>query len=220
MNVLIACEESQEVCKAFRERGHRAFSCDIQEPSGGHPEWHILGDCLPLINGHCGFKTMDGKYHTLLDKWDLLIAHPPCTYLTVAANKYYEVSLYGDKARERMKERYKAIVFFMRFALAECERIAIENPIGIMSTAYRKPDCVVQPYEFGEDAQKATCFWLKGLPSLKPTNVITPTKITGKSYYTSKWHDETWSLPAMERAKVRSKTFRGIAQAMAEQWTN
>lgn len=218
MNVLIACEESQEVCKAFRERGHRAFSCDIQEPSGGHLEWHILGDCLPLINGRCEFETMDGKRHEQPDKWDLLIAHPPCTYLTVAANKYYEVSQYGEKARERMKERYKAIVFFMRFVLADCDKIAIENPVGIMSTAYRKPDCIIQPFEFGEDAQKATCFWLKGLPNLEPTNIITPTKITGKNYYTSKRHDETWSLPAKERAKVRSKTFPGIARAMAEQW--
>lgn len=218
MNVLIACEESQEVCKAFRERGHRAFSCDIQEPSGWHPEWHILGDCLPLINGRCEFETMDGKHHAQFDKWDLLIAHPPCTYLTVAANKYYEVSRYGDKARERMKERYKAIVFFMRFALAECDKIAVENPIGIMSAAYRKPDCVIQPFEFGEDAQKATCLWLKGLPNLEPTKIITPTKTTGKSYCTSKWHDETWRLPAKERSKVRSKTFPGIARAMAEQW--
>lgn len=218
MNVLIACEESQEVCKSFRERGHRAFSCDIQEPSGGHPEWHILGDCLPLINGRCKFETMDGKRHEQPDKWDLLIAHPPCTYLTVAANKYYDVSRYGDKARERMKERYKAIVFFMRLVLADCDKIAIENPVGIMSTAYRNPDCIIQPFEFGEDAQKATCFWLKGLPNLEPTNVITPTKITGKSYYASKWHDEAWSLPAKERAKVRSKTFPGIARAMAVQW--
>ena len=112
MNVLIACEESQEVCKAFRARGHRAFSCDIQECSGGHPEWHIRGDVLPLINGDCTFITMDGKEHKQCEEWDILIAHPPCTYLTVSGNRWFDVEKYGNKAIEREREREGISVFY------------------------------------------------------------------------------------------------------------
>lgn len=205
MRVLIACEESQRVCIAFREKGHEAYSCDIEPCSGGHPEWHIQDDVLK----HLG------------DNWDLVIAHPPCTYLTVAANKYYNVEKYGDKAKIRLYERQKAIEFFMEFvsSLFYCDKVAIENPIGIMSTVYRKPDQIIQPYQFGHRERKATCLWLKGLPPLQPTNIVEPDIIKHPSGKTdSRLHYETFKLPAKERSKMRSKTFEGIARAMAEQW--
>lgn len=230
MNVLIACEESQEVCKAFRERGHRAFSCDIQPCSGGHSEWHIQGDALPLLNGNCSFFTADGAFHEQGGRWDLIIAHPPCTYLTITANRWYNVATYGDAARERYKERYKAIVFFMRFALADCDRIAIENPIGIMSTAYRKADQTIQPWQFAlsaeENTVKSTCLWLKGLPKLKPLHAEKP-PIEYVEWYDersrrmkrqAKWYYETRCAAHADRARLASKTFHGIAAAMAEQW--
>lgn len=221
MKILIACEESQTVCKAMREQGHEAYSADIQEPSGGHPEWHILGDVLPIINGSCEFTTMDGSVHKIDGKWDLLIAHPPCTYLTVTGNRWFNVERYEDKAKERIKLREKAIVFFMRFANANCDRIAIENPVGIMSTCWRPPDCIVQPYMFGDPFEKRTCFWLKGLPPLVPTNVVTPPP--RKSFDSGKtmpaWYSDAIKLPAEERSRLRSKTFSGIAEAMADQWT-
>lgn len=218
MNVLIACEESQEVCKAFRARGHRAFSCDIQECSGGHPEWHIQGDCLPLLNGNVTFLTQGGVQETIDSKWDLIIAHPPCTYLTCTGNSWFDTAKYGKKAEKRWRDRVESAVFFMQFTAADCDKIAIENPVGIMNTAYRKPDCIVHPYFFGEDAKKKTCFWLKNLPPLKPTNMITPTTVVTGHKTDSPWHAETWNLPPAERAKARSKTFPGVARAMAEQW--
>lgn len=155
MKVLVACEESKTVCKAFREKGHEAYSCDIQEPSGGHPEWHILGDVIPLINGRCEFTTMDGVKHSVGGKWDMIIAHPPCTYLTVTANRWYDVNKYGDAAKQRMTNRFKAIVFFMRFILADCDRICVENPVGIMGTAYEKATQIIQPYWFGHPDRKS-----------------------------------------------------------------
>ena len=218
MNVLIACEESQVVCTAFRKRGYNAFSCDIMLPSGNHPEWHILGDVLPILNGG-DFSTMDGKQHNI-PKWDLIIAHPPCTFLTVTGNRWFNVERYGDKAIQRQKDREEAIEFFMQFANAKCERIAIENPIGCMSTMYKKPNQIIQPYMFGDPARKATCLWLKGLPKLTPTDIVEPIIIhyqNGKAT-DSPWHMETMKLPPKERAKARSKTFPGIAKAMAEQW--
>lgn len=203
MKVLVACEESQRVCIAFREKGHEAYSCDIEPCSGGHPEWHIQDDVLNYIN----------------DNWNLIIAHPPCTYLTVAANKYYNVEKYGDKAIERKKERKKAINFFMAFTNLKCLKVAIENPIGIMSTYYKKPTQIIQPYQFGHTERKATCLWLKGLPPLKPTNIVEPDIITHPSGKTdSRLHYETFKLPPKERSKMRSKTFEGIATAMADQW--
>ena len=203
MRILVACEESQRVCIAFRNKGHEAYSCDILECSGGHPEWHIKDDVLKHLN----------------ENWDLIIAHPPCTYLTVAANKYYNVEKYGNKAEERKKERQKAIEFFMQFTELKCPRVCIENPIGVMSSFYCKPTQIIQPYQFGHSERKATCLWLKGLPALKPTNIVTPDIIKLKSGKTdSRLHYETLKLPANERAKMRSKTFEGIAKAMAEQW--
>ena len=216
MKVLVACEESQRVCSAFRARGHEAYSCDIIECSGGHPEWHIMEDCLPLINGNCTFKTMDGEEHHV-EKWDLLIAHPPCTYLTVTGNRWFNVEKYGDKAHERIKLREEAKEFFMKFANADCDKIMIENPVGVMSTAWRKPDQIVQPYYFGDPFEKRTCLWLKGLPKLKKTNEVEPEP---RIKYASGCTMPAWyaNLPPKDRAKERSKTFPGFAEAMAEQW--
>lgn len=216
MKVLVACEESQRVCSAFRARGHEAYSCDIIECSGGHPEWHIMEDCLPLINGNCTFKTMDGEEH-YIEKWDLLIAHPPCTYLTVTGNRWFNVEKYGDKARERIKLREEAKEFFMKFANADCDKIMIENPVGVMSTAWRKPDQIVQPYFFGDPFEKRTCLWLKGLPKLEKTNEVEPEP---RIKYASGCTMPAWyaNLPPKDRAKERSKTFLGFAEAMAEQW--
>lgn len=223
MKVLVACEESQAVCTAFRERGHEAYSCDIQEPSGGHPEWHILGDALEAVKGG-SVTTMDGLTHDV-GKWDLLIAHPPCTYLTVAGNRWFNVDKYGEKAISRMKERENAVQFFMAFIEAGVEKVAVENPVGYMSSHYRKPDCIIQPFQFGERARKGTCLWLKNLPPLTPTEIVDPGEILPGGYSvgaSANWAvDEngkvlSWSDP--RTAKARSKTFPGIARAMADQW--
>ena len=212
MKVLVACEESQEVCKAFRALGHEAYSCDIQEPSGGHPEWHILGDALKAINGGI-ITTMDGVKHDI-GKWDLLIAHPPCTYLTVSGNRWFNVERYGEKAIERAKLREKAEIFFMAFMTADVGKIAVENPVGWMSTHYRKPDCIIQPYEFGHHARKTTCLLLKGLPPLKPTNIVDPGQILPGGFSVGASADSakdkngkplSWNDP--RTAKERSKTF-------------
>ena len=221
-NVLIACEESQRVCMAFRKMGHDAFSCDIIDPSGGHPEWHIKGDALKIINGGV-FYTMTGDVYDVR-RWDMIIAHPPCTYLTNTGNRWFNIVRYGDKARQRYKDREDAVKFFMAFVNADCDRIAIENPIGYMSTVYRKADQIIQPYEYGYPARKATCLWLKGLPKLKPTEIV-EYKLKTRNYsdgLAAAWAtDENgkilrWNDP--ETAKQRSKTVPGIAKAMAEQW--
>ena len=223
MRVLIACEESQEVCKAFRARGHEAYSCDVQEPSGGHPEWHILGDALEALNGG-KIVTMDGT-ERFVGKWDMLIAHPPCTFLAVSGNRWFNVDRYGDKAVERLKAQKEAADFFMAFIQADIPRVCVENPVGYMSTHYRKPDCIVQPYEFGHPARKATCLWLKNLPPLIPTDVVRPGEIVHGGFsvgasanYATDENGKilTWNDP--RTAKARSKTFPGIAKAMAEQW--
>lgn len=235
MKVLVACEESQAVCKAFRERGHEAYSCDIIECSGGHPEWHIKGDVLEILNPTLytlgmgedipewygiEFNTVDGTNHFIYDCWDLIIAHPPCTYLTVTGNRWFNVEKYGDKAIQRMKDREDAVEFFMKLANARCEKICVENPIGCMSTRYRKPEQVIQPYEYGHPARKSTCLWLKGLPLLQPTDIVEPEIYyykakNGRIKSDSKWRSQ---FSKEERAKMRSKTFPGIAKAMAEQW--
>lgn len=216
MRVLVACEESQAVCIAFRERGHEAFSCDIQECSGGHPEWHILGDAVISIRGGQLF-TMDGQNHDI-GKWDLIIAHPPCTDLAVSGARWF---------REKQKDgrQQKAIVFFMQMALAWCDRVAVENPVCIMASAWRKPDQIIQPYEFGDHARKTTCLWLRGLPKLVPTNVVDPGEIIGKGFSVGAnldcARDENGKILAWNdprTAKIRSRTFPGIARAMAEQW--
>ena len=222
MKILVACEESQAVTIELRKLGHEAYSCDIEPCSGGHPEWHIQSDVLRLINGWATFTTADGEYHStvIYCKWDMIIAFPPCTYLTVTGNRWFNVERYGDKAIQRMKDREEAIKFFMVFVNADCPKIAIENPVGIMSTAWKKPNQIIHPYMFGDAFEKKTCLWLKGLPLLKPTNIVDSPKRkqfkSGKSM--PQWYAELWHLPQKERAKLRSKTFPGIAKAMAEQW--
>ena len=203
MKVLVACEESQTVCKAFRKRGHEAYSCDIQECSGGHPEWHIQGDVLPLLK----------------EKWDLIIAHPPCQFLTNTGNPYLNVEKWGEKAIQRAKDREKAFEFFMQFANANCDKICIENPIGYPNTHYKKPNQIIQPWQFGHPFTKATCLWLKGLEPLKP--FVTEKPQNCKSYAYETMIDErgkTISWNSELSRKLRSKTFEGIAEAMAEQW--
>lgn len=228
MNVLICCEESQRVCKAFLEKGHNAFSCDIIEPSGDMPERHILGDALPLINGHTTFTTMDGVKHESVAgrSWDLIIAHPPCTYLTVSGNCWFNVSRYGEKAIERQNNRARATQFFMRFINADCPRIAVENPIGYMNTHYRKPDQIIQPYYFGDPVRKSTCLWLIGLPLLQPTDIVKPElkyckngkAYSGAAFYATDENGKALRYNDPRTARERSKTFPGIARAMAEQW--
>jgi site-specific DNA-cytosine methylase len=237
MKVLVACEESQVVCKAFREKGHEAYSCDIIECSGGHPEWHIQADVLPLLqredNGNNGwhniyFSTMDGEHHSV-EKWDMIIAFPPCTDLAVSGARHFE------KKRTDGRQR-AAIEFFCQFLNADCDTIAIENPIGIISGDYIpkwfpdlaekyglpiKPSQIIQPYEYGHNAKKSTCLWLKGLQQLKPTEIVEPDLV---SYTCKSGKKVTFSRHMVqgfengERAKSRSKTFPGIAKAMADQW--
>lgn len=204
MKVLVACEESQAVTVELRKLGHEAFSCDLVECSGGHPEWHLQTDLMKLLD----------------QKWDMILAFPPCTFLTVTGNRWFNIEKYGDKAIKRHQDRKEAIEFFMAIANSKCERIAIENPVGIMSSKWRKPDQIVNPYQFGDAFEKKTCLWLKGLPKLESTNVVEPPPRTkfesGKSM--PAWYADAWKLPKEERAKLRSKTFPGIAKAMAEQW--
>lgn len=223
MKVLIACEESQRVCIAFRVCGHEAYSCDIQDCSGGHPEWHIKGDALEAMRGGT-ITTCDGVRHDI-GKWDLLIAHPPCTYLAVSGNRWFDEARYGEKARQRKLLREEAAGFFMSFINANIDKIAVENPVGYMSTHYRKPDCIIQPYQFGDPARKTTCLWLKNLPRLRATAEVDPGVILPGGYSTGASADSAkdesgkilrWSDP--RTAKIRSKTFPGIAEAMAEQW--
>jgi hypothetical protein len=248
MRILVACEESQAVTIEARKLGHEAYSCDIIECSGGHPEWHIQSDVLPLLNigkkllpypkrdvwlKCIEFQTMDGKNHTLLKKWDMIIAFPPCTHLAVSGARHFEKKRADGRQRE-------GIEFFCQFLNADCDRIAIENPVGIISGDYipkhfpdlaekyglpKKPTQIIQPYEFGDHARKTTCLWIKGLPNLVPTNIVDPGEIVGKGFSVGASLDMaidengkiiSWNDP--RTAKIRSKTFPGIAKAMAEQW--
>ena len=222
MKALIACEESQTICIAFRAYGVEAYSCDIQEPSGGKPEWHILGDALEAIKGG-QVTTMDGMTHNV-GRWDLVIAHPPCTYLSGVGYRWFNIEKYGDKAIKRHKEREKAAKFFMQFLTANADRIAIENPIGFMNTAYRKPDQIIHPYMFAKSEKdrenyvtKATCLWLVNLPKLKTNDLAKPDNgmFFGKL---PNGKNRTWEDSYSRSAKVRSKTFPGIANAIAIQW--
>lgn len=197
MKILVACEESQVVTKNFREIGHEAYSCDLYETSGKNPEWHIQGDVLPLLE----------------EKWDMIIAFPPCTHLASSGARWF-------REKQQDGRQQKAIDFFLSFAKADCSKIAIENPVGIMSRIYKKPDQIIQPYYFGDSFSKKTCLWLKGLPKLVPTNIVDPgetvTFSSGKKM--PKWYADSYSLSSEERSKIRSKTFVGIASAMASQW--
>lgn len=212
MKVLLACEESQRVCIEFRRLGHEAYSCDILPCSGGHPEWHIQDDVTRHLQG-----------------WDMIIAFPPCTHLAVSGARHFE------KKREDGRQK-EAIEFFSLFLHLDCPRVAVENPVNIISGSYvqkwfpdlaeeydlpRKPTQIIQPYYFGDPFEKKTCLWLKGLPELKSNRYIVdvPERVifeSGKSH--PKWYADSWKLPAEERSKMRSKTFPGIAKAMAEQW--
>lgn len=209
MKVLVACEESQEVCKAFREKGHEAYSCDIQECSGGHPEWHILDDCLQILRGGC-ITTMNGEKH-IVEKWDLIIAHPPCTYISNAGVRFLYPGGKGILNEDRLRKGIKATHFFLRFLYADCEKIAIENPVP--STVYCLPkyNQIIQPWMFGHPVQKKTCLWLKGLPKLVPTEIC-------EERQSSKVAGNWFNHGGKERQKNRAKTFPGIAKAMAEQW--
>ena len=232
MNVLLACEESQAVCTEFRKLGHRAFSCDIQECSGGHPEWHIMGDALKLISRDCkSFATMDGCTHTHT-KWDMIIAFPPCTHLAVSGARHFEKKRADGRQRE-------GVEFFCQFLNADCDKVAIENPVGIVSGDYilqhfpdiaekyglpRKPTQVIQPWMFGDNARKTTCLWLKGIPPLKPAVTEEPEleffewicSKTGRKKRQPLWYYKAYE--SEDRGKTRSKTFLGVARAMAEQW--
>lgn len=219
MKVLVGCEESQRVCVAFRGKGHEAYSCDILPCSGGHPEWHIQNDVVPLINGRCIFTTQDGVIHGVKGKWDLIIAHPPCTRLCSSGQRWLYWGAQSYRA-QKIAEQQKAIVFFMRFVAADCDRIAIENPVGIMSTAYSVPDCIYNPYDFiGETECKTTCLWLKGLPPLKPTRKTPlPKEQRTHGIWNAEFYGKKYSWNDPETARLRSQTPLGVAEAMAEQW--
>lgn len=193
MRILVACEESQAVTIELRNLGHEAYSCDIIPCSGGHPEWHLQQDVIPLLK----------------EKWDMIIAFPPCTHLASSGAKHF--------AQKRADGRQQqGINFFKMFTDVDCPRVAIENPVGIMSSEYRKPDQIIQPYQYGDPFEKRTCLWIKGLPELKPTNVTTPPprQILSSGKTIPQWYSNCGG----NRAKARSKTFPGIAKAMAEQW--
>ena len=215
--VLVACEESQRVCIAFRNRGFQAYSADIQEPSGGHPEWHIKGDVLPLLNGNCEFVTMDGVRHTIRQTWDLIIAHPPCTYLTNASAVRMRVN--GVIVQDRWEKAMEAKEFFMAIYNARCEHIAIENPTPMKIIGLPNYTQAIQPYEHGHPYSKRTCLWIKNLPMIKPTKICYHhepwvnggSKNSDGSYRTFKGRNE-------RDAKTRSKTFIGIAEAFSRQW--
>lgn len=201
MRVLVACEESQEVCKAFRAKGHEAYSCDIQECSGGHPEWHIQGDVLPLLK----------------EKWDLIIAHPPCTYMSKAGARFMYLTA-GNVNQERLEKALQAKEFFMQFMNADCDKICIENPTPLKIVGLPKESQVIQPYQFGHPYSKRTLLWLKGLPELKPTNILTEYTPYLPSNTGGFARGKGGSRGVAHNAKDASKTFGGIARAMAEQW--
>lgn len=219
MKVLVACEESQRVCTAFRGLGHEAYSCDLEECSGGHPEWHINSDVIPLLNGRCSFITADGISHFIDSSWDLIIAHPPCTYLSNAgACRLYPHK--GQLDHERYRRGLQAKEFFMKLYNADCDRVCVENPIPSKIYDLPKYTQIIQPYEYGHPYSKKTCLWLRGLPKLQPTNIVTDYK-PYVSCGTSKNkgnRDKAGFSRAGGAAKIRSKTFRGIALAMADQW--
>ena len=236
MKVLVACEESQRVCIEFRKLGHEAYSCDIEPCSGGHPEWHIQDDVLPLLNGNCEFKTVNGDIHHLIGKWDMIIAFPPCTHLAVSGARHFEKKRADGRQRE-------GIEFFCKFFAADCDKIIIENPVNIISGDYiskyfpdiaekydlpKKPTQRIHPWMFGDNFSKCTCLWEKGVEPLVPLIKEEPEmkyhewvdKKTGKKKRQNLWMYQTLrnTKTTEDRRKSRSKTFPGIAKAMAEQW--
>lgn len=222
MKVLVACEESQTVCKAFRKKGHEAYSCDIVECSGGHPEWHIKGDVLPLLNGYCEFTLQNGQTDRQTDRWDLIIAHPPCTYMTTASacrmyHKHKNGNSYLDE--DRVKKMILSRDIFLAILHADCDKIVIENPTPMKIACLPEPTQIIQPYEFGHPYTKRTLLWNKGVKNLVPTQIIEPIKgswVNGcATAYKRKGKENIFGKSS---AKERSKTFEGIAQAMADQW--
>lgn len=211
LNVLIACEESQAVCKAFRELGHEAYSCDIQECSGGYPEWHIQANCLPLLNGNCEFITMDGKTRNIYGHWDLIIAHPPCTKTSNADARH----LYKNHQLnlQRFYEGLCGKALIQAIWYADCLRVVIESPLPSKIFNFPEPTQIIQPYEYGHPMSKKTCLWIRGLPLLIPTKIVTPFENCHEPY---SW----FSTGGKDRQKNRSKTFTGIALAMAKQWSD
>lgn len=219
MKILVACEESQAVTIELRKLGHEAYSCDIEPCSGGHPEWHIMEDVTFLVDGFNVFKTVDGVRHTSLlgRNWDMIIAFPPCTYLTNAGARHLWKN--HELNQERYEKGLEGKKFFMMFYNADCEKIAIENPTP--SRIYELPEKsqVIQPYMFGHPFTKRTQLWLKGLSPLLPTEEVEPERTWCPSgSYSGKHGDKHRGMFTTDRAKNRSKTFPGIAKAMAEQW--
>ena len=227
MKILVACEESQRVCIAFRNKGHEAYSCDILKCSGNHPEWHINQDVIPLLNGNTSFITQDEKEHYIKGSWDMVLAFPPCTHLAVSGAPHFKKKREDGRQLEGLK-------FFCNFFDIKCDKVVIENPVNIISGKYclqwfpeiaeqyklpRKPTQYIQPYEFGEPTRKKTGLWIKGLPKLQPTNIVKPELVkyidkNGVERTDSKWHWYTGE----GKGKERSKTFTKIAEAMADQW--
>lgn len=232
LNILVACEESQAVTKELRKLGHDAYSCDLLSCSGGHPEWHFNNDVFEIIESQGGILQSRKKV-SLKSNWDMMIAHPPCTYLAVSGAQWYYHPEDWDMPTEqrrphpryphRARDREEAVDFFMALANAPIEKIAIENPIGIISSRWRKPDQVVQPYMFGDEATKTTCLWLKNLPHLVATKMVGKGERiifkSGKSQ--PRWYSDAFvkAKTHEERRTMRSKTFPGMARAMAKQWT-
>ena len=232
MKILVACEESQAVTKELRQLGHEAYSCDIIDQSGGHPEWHIMQDVLLILNGNCTFRTMDGFENTIQGKWDMIIAFPPCTHLAVSGSRFFAAKREDGRQRE-------GIEFFCEILEADCEWVSVENPVNIIGGDYikrwfpdvaekhnlpKKPSQYVHPWMFGHPESKKTCFWLKGLPLLKPTDVL---QLPGSGHWNNQTKDKQNKLIVDGKwlafndprtAKERSKTYPGIAKAMAEQW--
>ncbi|WP_299248312.1 hypothetical protein [uncultured Cytophaga sp.] len=233
MNILIACEESQTVCKAFRDLGYNAFSCDILPCSGDHPEWHFMTDVFKVIKNKGGI-LQNGRTYNIKGVWDLMIAHPPCTYLSVSGARWYYHPEDGHLPIEsrrphpnfpnRAKDKAEAVKFFTKLAKVDIKRIAIENPIGIMSKLWRKPDQIIQPYMFGDEATKTTCLWLKNLPQLIPTKMVGKGErvVLSSGRSLPKWYSDSFhtSISTEQRRTLRSKTFQGFADAMATQWSN
>lgn len=217
MRILCACEESQAVCKAFRAEGHEAFSADLQECSGGHPEWHIQGDVLQLINGDCVFQTADTHSHTQRGPWDMIIAFPPCTYMTKASAVRMRVN--GEIVPWRLEQAMKAKEFFMAFYNADCPRVAIENPVPLKIVGLPEYSQVIQPFDFGHPYSKKTCLWLRGLPPLM-ASIIEPeyTPYVNGGCKDRFGHYRRAQGRRERDPKNRSKTFPGIAEAMAKQW--
>lgn len=217
MNILVACEESQAVTIEARKRGHNAFSCDIIECSGGHPEWHIKGSVLPLLNGRCSFQTMDGKTHTIESRWDMIIAFPPCTKTSNAGARHLYAG--GMLNIQRYYDGLCGKALFLAIWAADCDKVIIENPTPSKVFDYPEPTQAVQPYEHGHPFTKKTLLWERGVEPLKPTNIVEPERTWCPSgSYSGKHGEKHRGMFTTDRAKNRSKTFPGIARAMIEQW--